>query len=119
MSRNLIFTSQVRDASNTPLTTLLTNVNNPTITANANSSVSIGTNNSIVLANANDASLVFTLGYANAVNYVTVKKIDGNVNSVTVQANGSQTIDGSANIILTQKSSVSLVNDGANSWFIV
>ena len=117
MSQNLLYTTQIRDNSNTLLSVLLTNVSSPSVTINANSNVSISTNNSVTLANANASPLTFTLGYANAVNFVTIKKIDPSGNTVTVAANGSQTIDGSANVVLTSKSSVTLVNDGSN-WYI-
>jgi hypothetical protein len=48
-----------------------------------------------------------------------IKKIDSTSNAVTIDGNGSETIDGAASITLTsQYQSITLVSDGTN-WFIV
>ena len=48
-----------------------------------------------------------------------IKKIDSSGNAVTVDGDGSETIDGAASISLaTQYDSATLITDGA-SWFVV
>jgi len=48
-----------------------------------------------------------------------IKKIDSSSNAVTIAANGSETIDGSATVTLqSQFQSITIVSDGSN-WFIV
>ncbi len=50
---------------------------------------------------------------------VVVKKIDSSVNSVTIEADGSETIDGAANKSLTtQYETITVVCDGTEWWTI-
>ena len=49
-----------------------------------------------------------------------VKKVDATANTVTVQAAGSDTIDGAASYVLTvQYQAISLISDRASSWWIM
>ncbi len=63
-------------------------------------------------------NITVNLDQANpGIQYV-IKKIDSSANTVTIDANGSETIDGQLTVTLTaQYESVTLVSDGSN-WFI-
>jgi hypothetical protein len=76
---------------------------------------------SVILADATSAA--FTVNLPTAVGITgrqyTIKKIDVSANAVTLDGNGSQTIDGATTRVLsTQYESVKVISDGAN-WFIV
>ena len=60
-------------------------------------------NDAITGADANAGATTITLPTAGGIigRQYTIKKIDGTANSVTVQANGSETIDGSNTVVLT------------------
>jgi hypothetical protein len=49
-----------------------------------------------------------------------IKKIDSSANVVTIEPNGSETIDGSSTATISvQYTSLTLVSDGASSWNII
>ena len=66
------------------------------------------------------ASFTITLlGAASAGQPVTIKRVDGSANTVTIATTGGQSIDGQATLALTgQYVAVTLVSDGAN-WFVI
>jgi len=69
-----------------------------------------------ILADATAAAITITLPKTVNEKTVAVKKID-NVNNVTIQTGGSETIDGAATKVLsTQYDSVTLSCDGSNWW---
>lgn len=75
----------------------------------------------LVTGNANSASYTITLPAAasHAGRIYTVKKIDASVNTVTLDGNASETIDGAATYVLgSQWESVTIVSDGTN-WLVV
>jgi len=45
-----------------------------------------------------------------------IKRVDGTVNSVTIDPNASETIEGSATKSLMDQSSVVIVSDNSNWW---
>lgn len=76
---------------------------------------------SVILANATSAAFTLTLPSAVGIEgrQYTLKKIDSSANAVTVDANGTQTIDGALTFSLaTQYQSITIVSDGAN-WMII
>ena len=78
-------------------------------------------NDYIVLVDATSAAVTLDLPAAadNTGAIVVVKKIDSSVNTVTVEANASETIDGAANKALTtQYESITIVCDGTEWWII-
>ena len=77
--------------------------------------------NSLVLCDATSASLTITLPTAVGIagKYYTIKKIDITTNTVTVDGNGSETIDGETTQIIQQKNvSITVVSNGIN-WLII
>jgi hypothetical protein len=78
-------------------------------------------NDYIVLVDATSAAVVLDLPSAttNEGALVTVKKIDAGVNTVTVEPNASETIDGATNKALTtQYETLRIVCDGVEWWVI-
>lgn len=74
-----------------------------------------------VLADATNGNIIVYLPQAITCigRIYTVKKIDGSVNTVTIDGNGSETIDGALTIVLgTQWSSKILQTDGL-SWYVI
>lgn len=74
-----------------------------------------------VLADASGTALTVTLPPAidSTDRYIFVKKIDASANTVIIDGNASEQIDGASSITLTaQYSGRSLVCDGAN-WFLI
>jgi hypothetical protein len=78
--------------------------------------------NKIVLANATSGNItLLLLAAATAGNgfKVAIKKTDASANTVTLDPNGSETIDGEATYVLSRENeSVFLVSDGAN-WKVI
>lgn len=75
----------------------------------------------ILLVNTTTAGGNVTINLPTAVGNTarfTIKKIDSASNTVTVDANGTQTIDGALTIDLRGRSSATLVSNNAN-WFII
>lgn len=75
----------------------------------------------VILADASSAAFTVTLpaAAANSGRWFRVKKIDSSGNAVTVDGNGSETIDGDLNkIISAQYSAMLVVSDGSN-WHIL
>lgn len=72
----------------------------------------------LLLINASSGAIIITLPPPTLAARVLVKKTDSSGNTVTIVTPGSETIDGSASLILaTQNEAYSLVSDGS-SWFI-
>ena len=81
----------------------------------------LGTDNYVALCDATSAS--FTLSLPTAVGIAGqlyhIKKIDSTGNLVTIDANGSETIDGVDTVVIsTQYESFKIVSNGTN-WFII
>lgn len=98
-----------RDALNGPI---------PISTKNSNYTVML--NDGFLLADCSSGNLIFTLPTAaSAISKVFyIKKSDSTANTLTIQANGSETVDGANTIsIPTQYQSFSLVSSGS-AWFL-
>ncbi len=79
------------------------------------------TTETVVLVDASSAAVVINLPAASAfVNQlVHVKKTDSSANSVTIEANGSETIDGQLNVVTAvQFTTTTVVSDGTE-WHII
>lgn len=104
-------------------TMLWENTGNPlrnieTITA---SSDTLDANNYTVLCDASSNAITINLPAAASHNgrEYNVKKIDSTANTITVDGNGSETIDGSTTAIITEQyASITVQSDGSN-WHIV
>lgn len=76
-------------------------------------------NGDCVLANASSGAITITLPSPSSNAIVNVKKIDSSTNAVTVEPNGSETINGSSSkTIDTQYESYTFISDGTN-WYII
>lgn len=78
-------------------------------------------NNAVFLCDATAAAVVVNLPSAVGISgrQFTVKKTDASVNTVTIDPNGTETVDGAATRALSaQHASVTIVSNGAN-WFVV
>lgn len=88
-----------------------------TITASG----SVATTDSTILCDASSGALTLNLPGASAANkrVLHIKKVDASGNAVTIDANGSETIDGAMTTALSaQWESVTLQSDGS-AWFIL
>ncbi len=76
--------------------------------------------NSVVLVNATSAlTIILPTAVGVSGRQYTIKKIDGTVNGVTIDANGTQKIDGNLTYSLAiQNKYVVLVSDGSNWWIV-
>lgn len=89
------------------------------VTATAATTIADAAAQTLVLADATAATFAVTLPAVAVGQLVTVKKIDGSVNAVTVATPGTETIDGAADASLAaQYDVIRLVSDGAN-WFVI
>lgn len=87
----------------------------------ANSPYSVNNNESVFLVDASGGAVVLNLRPAMEweTKRISVKKIDASANTVTIDANGVETIDGSATkVISTQYASLELVSQGGAVWVI-
>jgi hypothetical protein len=78
-------------------------------------------NDYIVLVDATAGNVVLDLPVAstNKGALVVVKKLDASANTVTLEANGAETIDGAANkVISTQYDKFTVVCDGVEWWVV-
>mgnify|MGYP001617001066 CR=1 FL=1 len=75
----------------------------------------------IILANASSGKFTLTLPAAtNTGKIYSVKKIDAKLTAVTIQPNGSDTIDGEKTIVLDiPDTTIRLADDGGNKWRIL
>lgn len=92
--------------------------NKRTITAASYTAVS---NDYTILANAASNAITVNLPAAAGANgrIYNVKKIDSSANAVTLDASGTETIDGALTFVLqNQYDSVSVQSDGTN-WYII
>jgi len=72
----------------------------------------------MIFANAGGGNIAVTLPTAVGIvgrQYI-VKRVDPSVNSVTIETNGSETIEGASNKSLTDQCSVVVVSDNSNWW---
>ena len=86
-----------------------------------NANTTLNTDHHTVLVNTNSADRVITLPAASGSTgrvYV-VKKIDAAANSVTVDANGAETIDGAANTVLSSQWDYVTVQCDGSAWYII
>jgi hypothetical protein len=91
----------------------------PVVEVNVNTT--LGAGNHTCLVNTNAANRVITLPTAASGQYriYRIKKIDAAANTVTVDANGAETIDGAANTVLSsQYDAVTLQSDGTTWWIL-
>lgn len=75
----------------------------------------------VVLADATGAAFTITLPPAsgNSGKRYFIKKIDSSVNAVTVDGDGSETIDGDTTLVLSLEDEViEIVGDGSNWWVL-
>lgn len=95
------------------------NINSTSITTvNGNTTLSTY---STILVNANSGNVTITLPAAasNANQSYRIKKIDSTSNTVTVDANGSETIDGDLTVIMSFPNSAMDIVSNGTSWYIV
>ena len=89
-----------------------------TTTTTTTTSVTAG-NNENVLADASGGAITVTLPAPDVNLNVTIKKIDGSANGVTIATPGTETIDGQASVTVTsQYIARTLTSDGTN-YFII
>jgi hypothetical protein len=96
-------------------TPFILDVNKVTINTSVNSG------HDLILADATSNNLIVSLPTASGISgrVYYFKKIDNTVNTVTIDGNGAETIDGVANYILSlQYEFVQIVSDGSN-WFVL
>jgi predicted RNA binding protein with dsRBD fold (UPF0201 family) len=75
----------------------------------------------VILVNAIVSAITVTLPMAGAYNGVRfhVKKIDATANTVTIDGNGSETIDGSATAVITITNvCLTVLSDGTQWWIV-
>jgi 3',5'-cyclic AMP phosphodiesterase CpdA len=92
-----------------------------TLTTTSTDLTLAGGTHDVVLVDASGANRTITLPAAASNNNVvfTVKKIDTSSNTVTVDANGAETIDGQLNVVLTdQWEAVEFACNGSG-WFLL
>ena len=97
-----------------PATAYLTVV---TITGNT----TLDADDTVVLCDASGGAFTVTLpaAAANETKRYFIKKIDSTSNAVTIDANGSETIDGQTTQVITiQYNSPQIVSDGAQWWIL-
>jgi hypothetical protein len=76
----------------------------------------------VVVADVTGGSFTLTLPAANAVvggRRYTVKRSDSSINSLTLAAAGSDTIDGVGTKAISTGASVEVVSDGTSKWYII
>jgi len=90
------------------------------VTASYTSTDTLTTSNHIVFADSSGGAFTLTLpAAANAVNMICIKKTDSSMDAVTIDGNGTETIDGELTYLLdAQYMYVNIVSDGSN-WLIV
>lgn len=78
------------------------------------------TTGNIIFCDTSSNSIIITLPSPAVIPIIEIKRIVNNVNSVTVNPNASETIEGGASLVLGpgSRSSVSLVSDGTNWWVV-
>lgn len=87
-------------------------------TVNAYSS-SIGITHDVALGNASGGAITLTLPAAAAGKRVTIKKTDSSANTVTIQRDATNSIDGAnTKVLYSQYESMTVISDGTN-WFVI
>ena len=117
------FTSAKSDSPDTTLVRPVdwNNLHDYTITAVASSDVTLDATHDAVLMTTGAVNRTITLPTAVGITgrVYTVKKVDSGAGTATLDANGTETIDGSLTYVLVnQYQYVVVVSDGAN-WVIV
>ena len=93
----------------------------PFQTRTVTSNTSLTTSDCLVLVDATAGNVTIDLApvAGKEGSEVIVKKVDSSVNTVTVDANGSETIDGTTTKVLTtQYESIRVASDGATWWVV-
>ena len=86
---------------------------------NVSSNTTLDGGDSHVFVDASGGAITITLPAASAARQVYIKKTDSSANAVTIDGNGSETIDDSTTRVLSsQYDSVTLVSD-ASEWWVV
>ena len=96
------------------------NIDFSSVAVSANQTLTATNGYVTLLVNASSSAVTLTLPTAavNAAIY-TIKKIDSSTNSVTIDGDSSETIDGAATIVLKdQYNYVQIVSDGTN-WVVI
>lgn len=91
-----------------------------TLAKTANYTILTTDKNKVILVDATSGDLVITLptvASATSGFRVSVQKIDASANTVTVDGNGSETIDGAANYVLTERYDVVSVITNGTTWY--
>lgn len=84
------------------------------------SSLTAGPNNTIILVDATSGPVTITLPPAISGGDFVIKKIDSTINAVTVDGDGSETIDNSTTQVITvQYVSIRIIADSSNNWWII
>ena len=85
------------------------------------SNYSITTSDSLILADASSLSLLITLPSVTDANKMqfTIKKIDSSANTVTIDGNGSETIDGATTAVITMQWESVTVQSNGTAWYIL
>ena len=81
----------------------------------------VSANDSFIKVDATAAPVTITLMLASSgkEKRLTIKKIDSSANAVTVDGNGSETIDGVSTVsVPSQYNSVSIMSDGTEWWVV-
>jgi hypothetical protein len=85
--------------------------------------ISLNGNHFLILANASANSITITLPNAGATVNVgrlyIIKKIDNSLNTVTIQPQPGQTIDGQANRVLTMQNEVVRLVAANSNWYVI
>lgn len=94
-------------------------VNDQVATATTNSTIAYPAR--VVLANANAGSITLTLPLAAnyGERYLTIKKVDTSANTVTIDGNGAETIDGVNTYVLNLPNQVVELSCNGTSWSLV
>ena len=87
------------------------------VNATSNTNASVG---DVVLADATSGAITVTLSTpSNDADMIIVKKIDSSLNAITIETQGSETIDGDSDqIISNQWTSATFIWSGSN-WFLI
>lgn len=88
----------------------------------ASSSITLNSNNHVILASASLSNITITLPLAASSPFrqYIIKKTDSNSSKIIISGTSGQTIDGNlGREINTQYESITLISDGNNQWFIL
>lgn len=98
-----------------------TTIYNPTTNTSSDSPVSVTRAKAVYLANAAGGNITYNLQAAggNGVLYF-FKKTDSSTNTVTIDGNSSETIDGATTVVLSrQNDAIAIIDTGSGTWHII